>query len=363
MQSLFLDVLRCPACLTDRAFDLVGPRSDEREIREAILRCRQCGHEGHVQAGIVDLMHQPPEFVLREAQGLERFAAEMRSDGWDKEAVLALPYRQDGYWYAQATAMHQALHQHPFGPGQRLLDVGSNTCWASATFARERDLDVVALDISAAPLQGLATAQWWMDAHPIFLERLRSLMFAPALASEAFDWVWCCEVLHHNHRENLERTLAELFRVLKPGGRLIAVNETVRSLRHPGVRGQGAVERVEEWAGYEHSYLRRTYLRAARRAGFEVAVKGPWYLPAFEQGMIEISPEMSIAQGLRAALAHALRRMPRVRMRYLTWKTYVTGAAALFFVATKPGSSASPPTPGAVAPADRELDRAARTEP
>jgi SAM-dependent methyltransferase len=352
----FLELLRCPVCLNDRPFDLVDPQSDDREIRHAVLCCRHCGHEGRVERGIVDLLHESPDFVAQEAEGLERFADEMRADGWDREAVLALPYRQDGYWYAQATAIHQALHQQPFRPGQRLLDVGSNTCWASARFAQERDLDVVALDISSAPMQGLATAEWWMDAHSIFFERLRSVMFAPALASESFDWVWCCEVLHHNHRENLVRTLAELFRVLKPGGRLIAVNETVRSLRHPVVRGRGAVERLAEWAGYEHAYLRRTYLRAARRAGFEVAVKGPWYLPAYEQGMIELSPEMSTAQGLRAGFAHALRRMPRLRMRYLTWKTYVTGAVALFFVATKPETAAAPAGAPLGAP-DRDVER------
>jgi SAM-dependent methyltransferase len=341
MRLGFLEVLRCPACRAERPFELVDPQGDEREIREARLRCRSCGHTGAVHRGIVDLMYQVPGYVAAEARGLERFAEEMRREGWDREAVLRLPYREDGYWFAQATAIHQTLHQNPFQRGQRLLDVGSNTCWASAMFARERGLDVVALDISTVPLQGLETAEWWMDASSIHIERLLSVMFAPALASETFDWVWCCEVLHHNDRDNLERTLAEMYRVLKPGGRLIAVNETARSLRYPGLRIRGAVECVSEWAGHEHAYLRRTYLRAARDAGFEVALKGPWYLGAFDEGMIEISPQASVRDGLRAAWFHLLRRWPRVRMRYLTWKTHVTGAASVFFVATKPASGAA----------------------
>jgi hypothetical protein len=105
----------------------------------------------------VDLMPpRPPEFVTREAAGLERFADVMRAEGWDRERVLNLPYEQNGYWYAQATAMHQTLANEAldFQPGRRLLDVGSNTCWASAAFA-ERGLEVVALDIAAIPLQGL----------------------------------------------------------------------------------------------------------------------------------------------------------------------------------------------------------------
>jgi SAM-dependent methyltransferase len=312
---------------------------DESEVREAVLRCRACAHEARVEGGIVDLMHEAPEFVVREADGLARFSAMMRSYGWDRDRVLSLPYVQDGYWYAQATAMHQTLHQNPFQPGDLVLDVGSNTCWASAMFV-ERNLRVVALDILTDAMQGLGTADLWMDAKNIHFERLRSVMFAPALASGAFDWVWCCEVLHHNHRENLERTLAELYRVLKPGGKLLVVNETLRSLRHPDFRPRsGAVANVEEWEGHEHSYLRRTYLRAAKRSGFEVAVKGPWYLGAFREDLLGISPRMGMMEGFHAALTHATRRHPRVRRLYLTWKSYVTGKTALFFLGTKPDSS------------------------
>jgi SAM-dependent methyltransferase len=66
----------------------------------------------------------------------------------------------------------------------------------------------------------------------------RSLdLFDIALASESVDDVWCCEVLHHNHRKNLKRTFAELRRILKPGGKIIVVNETLRSPRDPYVAG------------------------------------------------------------------------------------------------------------------------------
>ena len=41
--------------------------------------------------GIVDLLHDPPEFVAREAAGLDRFAEHDAADGWDRERILALP--------------------------------------------------------------------------------------------------------------------------------------------------------------------------------------------------------------------------------------------------------------------------------
>src|SRR5215212_9332696 len=147
MKADLLGLLRCPRCRDEHSFDLDATESDEREVRSGRLTCRACGHVASIEDGVVDLMHDPPDYVTREAAGLERFAEKMREDGWDRERILNLPYEQSGYWFAQ---------------GQRLLDVGSNTCWASNMFA-QRGLDVIALDIAANQLQGLRVADWWFE--------------------------------------------------------------------------------------------------------------------------------------------------------------------------------------------------------
>jgi SAM-dependent methyltransferase len=332
-----LDIARCPVCRAERSLDLRVDAEDAREVRAGSLRCRRCGAERTISGGIVDLMPDAPGFVRREAAGLDRFADVMRASGWDRERVLNLPYEQSGYWFAQATAMHQTLAQTPLQPGQRLLDVGSNTCWASAMFA-ERGLDVIALDINAGELQGLATADWWFEGKGVYFERMLGLMFDLSLADASVDWVWCCEVLHHNHRENLGRTFAELHRVLRPGGAVLVVNETLRSLRdpklHPG-------REVAEFEGHEHAYVRRSYLAAARAAGFELELRFPWIHPIFGQEVFGITREMSVAQGFRAAAAHAVRRVEPLRRAYLAWKAYVLGGTSLYLVARKPARGAS----------------------
>jgi SAM-dependent methyltransferase len=351
LRETLIPILRCPSCGRDGQWDLHVERRDEREIREGSLTCSNCGAARTLQDGIVNLLERPPEFVTREAAGLERFADLMRADSWDRERVLELPYVQHGYWYAQATSMLDVLEGRAPGvdlsPGRRILDVGSNTCWASAIFA-QRGLEVVALDIAAHEMQGLRTADWWFEAKDVYFERVLSIMFEPALASGTFDVVWCCEVLHHNHRSNLHRTLRELFRLLKPGGQLIIVNEPVRALRspkwHPG-------QEVAEFEGHEHAYLRRSYLRAVRAAGFEINLFGPSRLGPFDEGTLGVSTRMSTLDGFKVALAHTVRRHRRLRSAYLAWKTYIDGMS-LHLIGTKPSDGVgcvNPIVPGRTA--------------
>jgi ubiquinone/menaquinone biosynthesis C-methylase UbiE len=42
-------------------------------------------------------------------------------------------------------------------------------------------------------------------------------MSALPFADNSFDWVFCCEVLHHNNRQGMTDALREVHRVLRPG--------------------------------------------------------------------------------------------------------------------------------------------------
>jgi hypothetical protein len=66
----------------------------------------------------------------------------------------------------------------------------------------------------------------------------------PSTTSSAARW------LHHDHRANFTRTFEEPHRVLKPGGRLLVINETLRSLLDPTL---DPGKSVAEFEGHEHA--------------------------------------------------------------------------------------------------------------
>jgi SAM-dependent methyltransferase len=329
----FARELRCPACLSDRSLESDARESDDREVREGTLRCGVCATEFPVRRGVMELLYEPPGYVVAEAAGLERFAEQMRAEGWDREKVRQLPDIEHGYWYAQSRSMHQLMTTIPFKAGQSILDVGSNTCWAANRFAR-RGLKAIALDIATTELQGLYTAEYFIDEGEVFFERVLGSMAAIPLASNSLDYVYCCEVLHHNDPQGLRHTFQEIFRVLRPGGRLLMVNETLKTLSDPdGVH----VEGVEQFEGYEHAHWALSYRWEAARAGFMTEVTEPHYRPFF--GDPAPSPRGAKAPLLGPFVrrgARVLQSSAIARHTYLSWLNHVQGGVQMNMIATKP---------------------------
>jgi SAM-dependent methyltransferase len=353
VKARFAEQLRCPACRRDHTLRLSIEQSDEREVREGRLRCTACESEFAVHRGVVELLHEPPQHIVAEAAGLERFAEQMRAEGWDRELVRRLPYLEHGYWYVQARSMYQLLSTVPFWPGQSVLDVGSNTCWAANHFA-ERGLDAIALDIATAELQGLYTAEYFIDDGHVFFERVLGSMDAIPLASSSLDYVYCCEVLHHNDPAGLRRTFAEIFRVLRPGGRLLMVNETLKTLRDPsGVH----VEAVEQFEGYEHAHWALGYRWEATRAGFYTEVTEPHYRAFFGDTELAIPPGASRLRAMGQKIGFALHKNALARRVYLAWCNHVWGGVSMNMIATKPRRYVGRHEP--MAPAERLLRTAA----
>jgi SAM-dependent methyltransferase len=352
MKSQFApEFLRCPVCRQNHTLRIAAEQTDEHEIREGTLVCSACGAVEPVHRGVGHLLVDAPDHVAREAAGLERFADIMRADGWDRDRVRRLPNIDDGYWYVQGVSINQLLATVAFAPGQSLLDVGSNTCWASNVFAKN-GLSVVALDIATAEMQGLYTADYFIEDGTSYFERVLGSMYDMPIASNSLDYVFCCEVLHHNDNGSLRRTFEECFRVLKPGGKLLVVNETLKTRRDPvGVHA----EAVAQFEGYEHAHWALQYRWEAVRAGFRTRLIEPSYHWFFRTPPPAQPPRW---RDWRARLQHELKVRPLGRKTYLMWINHIAGGVSFGMIATKPRR----PTLRSVAPALRGLRlRAARS--
>jgi len=111
-------------------------------------------------------------------------------------------------------------------PGQTLLDAGCGYCFHAIRLAKS-GLRVMALDFSDAALtRGAQTVKRAGMEDRIELRQgdLLKLPFSDA----TFDFVHSWGVLMHVPR--LEDALGELIRVLKPGGKLVVMENNVRSL-------------------------------------------------------------------------------------------------------------------------------------
>jgi SAM-dependent methyltransferase len=329
------EFLRCPTCRSDRSLRLASAYADDREVREGTLVCSVCAAERLVRRGVGHLMVDPPEHVKREAAGLERFALVMYQEGWTPDRIRQLPDIESGYWHVQAVSMTQLLAEVDFQPGQSLLDVGSNTCWASNRLARE-GLAVTALDISLTELQGLFTSDYFIEPGISYFERVLGSMNDMPIASESLDYVFCCEVLHHNDPGGLGRTIQEAHRVLKPGGRLLILNETLKTLRDPhGVH----IDTVLQYEGYEHAHWAARYRWEAIRAGFRTRLLEPAYHEFFGRGMPQEPRPRK--KDVRPRLLYEARSHEISRRAYLAWLLHVNGGISLGMVATKPPRRAS----------------------
>jgi len=327
MRQYYAASLRCPTCHRDGTLGLRSDASNALEIREGSLHCGACDSEFPVHRGVAGLLAHPPQAPGADTSGFERLAEYLQLAGRETEFLRTLPDLPDEYWHVRARSMHQLLTTVPFQPGETVLDVGAGTCWAAYHFA-ERGLQAVALDVATPELRGLYTADALIADGRVYFERVLASMEALPLASSSVNYVFCFEVLHACDDAALRRTMAEFFRVLRPGGRLLMLNERVRALRPT----TGAPE--DGGPGHGHAALR--YRWEAARAGFFTDPVEPHHLPFFGDADLVLEPGTPPLSGLGAGLGFALRANGAARRVYLEWLNDVAGGVGLNLIATKP---------------------------
>lgn len=151
-------------------------------------------------------------------------------------------------------------------PGQRALEVGCGT-GIFLEAAAGTGADIVALDLSAHLLDQARARVAARGTVRLSLGNAEQMPFREA----SFDAAYGSSILHHL---NLDAALAEVFRVLRPGGRIVFAEPNILNPQVAVMFHLGLTKKYFGVSPDEMAFSRFRAARALRRAGFaEVAVK------------------------------------------------------------------------------------------
>jgi SAM-dependent methyltransferase len=146
----------------------------------------------------------------------------------------------------------------------KALDIGAGRGIASYALARS-GFSVTALEPDPSAVVGSAAIRGLASETGLPIEVVEEFSERLPFGDGAFDVVFARAVLHH--MRDLDGACREMFRVLRPGGLLIAAREHVLS-KESDLQAFLAQHPLHHRYGGEHAFLLDRYVGALREAGF-----------------------------------------------------------------------------------------------
>ncbi|MEX2570206.1 MAG: class I SAM-dependent methyltransferase [Gemmatimonadota bacterium] len=146
-----------------------------------------------------------------------------------------------------------ALSRAELPAGSRVLDAGAGDSIFSVYLAK-RGHRVTAVDLSFAGTLG--------ELHHVPIEYVRADLTDLPQPSASFDAVFCISVIEHLSEEQVPKAMAELRRVLRPGGKLLLTTDYYEDA-DAEIWYSGPGERFKvDWGIFDADRLERLILRA-----------------------------------------------------------------------------------------------------
>ena len=165
------------------------------------------------------------------------------------------------YWQSDEWKAIRALL--PSVPG-RALDLGAGRGIASYSLAKD-GWDVVAVEPDPSDLVGGGAIRKIAQSEGLPIEVVQEFGERIPCDSASFELVFARQVLHH--ARDLHALCAEVFRLLKPGGKFVAVRDHVISSPDDLV-AFWQIHPLHQLYGGENAFKLSQYLEAMRSAGF-----------------------------------------------------------------------------------------------
>lgn len=209
----------------------------------------------------------------------------------DQEELVRAAYYDDPvieaaqrYW---CSAEWLATRELLTGRTGKALDVGAGRGIASYALAKE-GFAVTAVEPDSSAIVGAGAIRSLAASAKLSIEVVQEYSESLSFADATFDVVFARAVLHH--ARDLRAVARELYRVLRPGGLLVATREHVIS-RPQDLAAFQAQHALHRLYGGEAAYPLQEYSGALRRAGFRLErILGPMdsainFAPHTEDGL------------------------------------------------------------------------------
>ncbi len=167
------------------------------------------------------------------------------------------------YWQSEEWAALRSLLPSRAG---HALDIGAGRGIASYALTKD-GWEVLALEPDPSDLVGGGAIRRIAQSEGLPIAVMQEFGEHISCATDSVDLVFARQVLHH--ARDLPALCRELFRLLKPGGSLIAVRDHVISSADD-LDAFWQIHPLHQLYGGENAYTAAQYLAALRAAGFHV---------------------------------------------------------------------------------------------